>query len=336
MYYYQHVKTELTTAQLREVAGRFESLETVSELAQLLKKDVSTLKKHGESPQYQEFYVPKPGGEKRFIQHPNPNLKAIQSELNRFLQASYFAVKPSTVHGFIICPSDNPQPRNIYTNALAHVRGHWFLNIDLEHFFHTVTTQHVQDLFRYVFGFPKELATALTQLCCYKNRLPMGAPSSPVVSNFVLYFLDGYFEKLARAHEGTYTRYADDLTFSFPRPPEESFTDLVRHALLTHNFRINEKKLRIQGRLELPEITGLCVGHGSKPMLSKSWLKTLKKEITVYRWLVSEAVLRRGQFQAWLFDPFRKSLEGQVEFAGFVLGKSDRGYQKLQARMRWG
>jgi len=336
MYYYQHIKSELGTAQLRQAADRFEALEKPGDLAQLLRKEEHVLHKQAESPQYQAFYVPKPGGEKRFIEHPNPALKALQSELNRYLQAVYFSIKPDCAHGFIVCPADVPQPRNIYTNALAHVRGHWFLNIDLENFFHAVTFPHVADMFRYTFGFSEALATLLAQLCCCNNRLPMGAPTSPVVTNFVFYFLDHFFSDLARAHEGVFTRYADDLTFSFPRPPEDGFLDRVRHALLLNNFRVNEKKLRLQGRLEQPEITGLCVGKGSKPTLSKSWLKTLKKEITVYRWFMTEAVQRRGQFHAWFFEPFRKSLEGQVAFAGFVLGKGDRGYQKLVGRMRWG
>ena len=62
----------------------------------------------------------------------------------------------------------------------------------------------------------------------------------------------------------------------------------------------------------------------------------VKKEINIYNWLVSEAVQTRTGFPAWLFEHFRQSVVGQVEFVGFVLGKSDRTYQRLAARMRWG
>jgi hypothetical protein len=57
---------------------------------------------------------------------------------------------------------------------------------------------------------------------------------------------------------------------------------------------------------------------------------------SIYRWLVSEASQRRGLFQSWLFDQFRRSLAGQVEFAGFVLGKGDRGYLKLLGKLQLG
>ncbi len=336
MYYFQHIKTELSTAQLRAVADRFEAVGSTQELAELLKRLEPALQKMAEAPQYYEFYIPKPGGERRFIHNPEPELKALQAELNRHLQAVYYFVRPESAHGFLVSPSDEAQPRNIYTNALAHVRGHWFLNIDLRDFFHTVTTAHVGTLFEHTMGFPAPVAGLLTSICCYKGRLPMGAPSSPVVSNWVLYFLDREFEALARAREGVYTRYADDLTFSFPRPPEEGFLDLLRHTLLRNGFQVNDKKLRLQGRLEQPEITGLCVGKGPRPALSKNYLKTLKKELNIYRWLVSEASQRRGIFQTWLFEQFRRSLAGQVEFAGFVLGKGDRGYQKMVGKLQWG
>lgn len=336
MYYFQQFKSALTTAQLRVLSSRFESLDSVRDLAVLLKKESPALMKMAETPSYHEFYIPKPGGEKRFIQHPAPTLKVVQQELNRYLQAVYYGIRPPCVHGFVVSPGDEPQPRNIYTNALAHARGHWFLNIDLKDFFHTVTAQHVYDLWRNIFWFPEHLSTLLSCLCCYGGRLPMGAPTSPVLSNLVFYQLDGQLLHLARSAEAIYTRYADDLTFSFPRPPAEDFTDQVRHLLLTHGFTVNEKKVRLQGRLEQPEVTGLVVGKGAKPVLSKSYLKTLKKEVAIYRWLISETVQERGFFQHWLFEQFRQSIAGQVEFAGFVLGKGDRMYQRLVGKLRWG
>lgn len=232
MYHYQSIKSELNTPQLRLLADRFEALESPRDLAVLLKKDESALYKLAESPEYHEFHIPKPGGERRFIQNPAPNLKALQSDINRYMQASYHFIRPASAHGFLVSPQDESQPRNIYTNALTHTRGHWFLNIDLSNFFHTVTTSHVNAVFQHTFGFSNATAKLLTQLCCFKGRLPMGAPSSPVVSNWVFYFLDRLFEGLAHEREGVYTRYADDLTFSFPRPPDDLFLDLLRCELL--------------------------------------------------------------------------------------------------------
>lgn len=92
---------------------------------------------------------------------------------------------------------------------------------------------------------------------------------------------------------------------------------------------VNENKVRLQNRLEQPEITGLVLGRGSKPTLSKGWLKRLKQEIRMYRWLMTEAVRERGLFHAFVFDRFRRSVQGQVSFVGFVLGKDHTEYRKL-------
>jgi len=336
MYHYQQLKSALNTSQFRALADCFEAIQNTGDLGKLLQKQDSALYALAESPKYHGFHIPKPGGERRFIQNPEPNLKKVQAQLNSCLQALYYFVRPRSAHGFLSSPCDEAQPRNIYTNALAHMRGHWFLNVDLRDFFHTVSTQHITDLFQNTLGFTPSVAKLIAGISCYKGCLPMGAPSSPILSNWVLYFLDRHFEGLAAEREGTYTRYADDLSFSFPRPPEEQFLDLLRREILKHGFQVNEKKVRLQGRLEQPEITGLCIGKGQRPVLSKAFLKTVKKEIAIYRWLVDETAQRRGLFPAWLFDQFRKSLAGQVEFAGFVLGKGDRGYQRLVGRLNWG
>lgn len=205
--------------------------------------------------------------------------------------------------------------------------------VDLKDFFHTVTTTHLRDLFRLTFCFPPELTALLTNLCAFNGRLPMGAPTSPVLSNFACLFLDYQLEKLAAEANAIYTRYADDITFSFREMPAPSFLEQVRLVILQHGFVVNEKKVKLQNRLEQPEITGLVIGHGTKPTLSKRWLKRLKQEINVYRWLMSEAVRERGLFHAFVFDKFKRSVQGQLEFVGFVLGKNSTEYRKLLAKV---
>jgi RNA-directed DNA polymerase len=67
------------------------------------------------------------------------------------------------------------------------------------------------------FEYPADEATLLAQLCCYRNQLPQGAPTSPIVSNFICRRLDVQLARLARDERSYYTRYADDLCFSTNR-----------------------------------------------------------------------------------------------------------------------
>lgn len=322
-------KSTLTTAQLDNLSKRFEGINDIPELCKLLGTSEATLLKIAEKQEYHTFTIPKPGGEKRLIQHPAPPLKNVQQTLNHYLQAAYFGVKPACAYGFIVRPTDELRPRNIYFNAMQHNKGEWFLNVDLKDFFHTVTKAHIFELFRYTFLFSSDLAKLLAQIAVCNGRLPMGAPTSPVLSNFACIFLDYQLERLAENTNATYTRYADDITFSFTQSPPPDFLTDVRVPILKAGFTVNEKKVRLQNRLEHPEITGLVIGRGTKPTLSKGWLKRLQQEIKILCWLTSTAVRERGLFHAWTFDRFRQSVRGQVEFVGFVLGKESREYRKL-------
>lgn len=329
-------KSELNIAQLQAMSQKFESLSTVPGLAQLLGCTEQALLAIAAKQDYLTFYVPKPGGAKRLIEHPAAKLKALQQTLNRYLQAVYYGVKPACSYGFIIHPTDDFQPRNIYFNAMRHHKSEWFWQIDLKDFFHTVTATHLKNLFRHLFFFPPELTAVLTGLCTSKGRLPMGAPTSPVLSNLVCLLMDAQLEQIAAKHQAIYTRYADDITFSFQQAPPADFMEAVRIALLRQSFVINENKVRLCARAEQPEVTGLRLGQSTKPTLGKSWLKRLKQEIKIYQWLMSEAVRERGLFHAFVFDTFRRSVLGQVEFVGFVEGKDSSMFRKLAAKVRWG
>lgn len=346
MYPFTQPRTELTRAKLVELATRFESLRDIAGLAVLLDTPPSQLERLAANPVYHTFKIPKPGGAKRVIDHPAPALKAVQQRLNRYLQAVYHGVKPASAYGFIVRAQDEGERdgglRNIYTNALQHVKSEWFLQVDIADFFHAVTLSHLRDLFRQVFFFPPDLTRLLCALTTYSpagkksgaGRLPMGAPTSPVLANLACLFLDYELEVLAAAHRAVYTRYADDLTFSFAAPPPAEFLENVRFALLHRGFRVNEKKLRLQARLEQPEITGLVLGLGHKPTLSKARLKRLRRELRLYRWLLHDAAAERGWLHAGLLDKMRQSLAGEIAFVGFVLGREHKDYRRLAGAIK--
>src|SRR5262245_23667232 len=86
--------------------------------------------------------------------------------------------------------------------------------MDLKNFFESTHTTRVEAYFQSI-GWDARASRELIRICTYGNGLPQGAPTSPRLSNLVNYHLDKRLEGLAQKHYATYTRYADDLTFSF-------------------------------------------------------------------------------------------------------------------------
>ena len=92
-------------------------------------------------------------------------------------------------------------------------------NVDLEDFFPSMNFGRVRGVFlSRPFLCGEEAATAMAQMACLDNGLPIGAPTSPVIANMICMKLDGELMRLSRTHGCWFTRYADDLTFSSNAP----------------------------------------------------------------------------------------------------------------------
>src|ERR1700730_13384140 len=223
---------------------------------------------------YSSFDVPKRGGGVRKINAPSPELLLLQRHLSDLLQNCIEEInqgrkwKDQLAHGF-------KRHRSIITNAMKHQKRRYVFNIDLQDFFPTINFGRVRGFFIKDINFmlnPK-VATILAQISCHENSLPQGAPCSPVISNLVGHILDIRLCKLASANGCTYSRYADDITFStskpeFPagiakrtsgEPHKWDEADNLLEAISSAGFIINPTKTRMQYRISRQVVTGLVV-----------------------------------------------------------------------------
>jgi hypothetical protein len=149
-------------------------------------------------------------------------------------------------------------------NARLHLGQAVVITADLEDFFGSTSAQRVRAYFQ-AQGWDALTTSALTGLCTFKGALPQGAPTSPALSNLVNVEMDEALTALATRAGGRYTRYGDDLTFSWAghRVPSE-FEALVRGRVLAQGYRLNRKKgwrvYRVD-RGEIPVITGIELGR---------------------------------------------------------------------------
>jgi len=221
-------------------------------------------------PKYRSFLIKKRSGGDRLISEPRLSVKNLQLKALAFFEKHLDAAKPC-VHGFV-------KGRSILTNAIAHCqhKASFVLNLDFEDFFPSITFQRVRGaLQKPPFSFSFEVATVFAHLCTHQGKLPQGAPTSPYLSNLICRSVDGELMALAKRHRCTYTRYADDITFSFSLSNTARLPSCIcsfdggavhlgeelREIITRNSFTVNEKKTRISSWNTRQEVTGLTINE---------------------------------------------------------------------------
>lgn len=212
---------------------------------------------------YKEFYIPKKSAGFRRIQAPIESLetkqKWIKVNILDKLTVSHNA------KGF-------KKNTNIVDNAIEHCNKNFVLNLDIENFFPSISYSKVFKLFYYI-GYNREISHLLSKLCTNElNVLPQGAPTSPIISNLVNLKLDKRLENFAKSINGSYTRYADDITISSNSNPFK-YISVITKIINEEGYKLNKKKTRVQNSGQQQVVTGLTVNT------TVSISKKIKKEL---------------------------------------------------------
>lgn len=216
---------------------------------------------------YHQFSIAKGKGKVRLITAPNRRLKILQNKLAPLLDQLYRVRTP--VHGFV-------PARSVKTNAEAHGRRRFVINLDLQDFFPTITENRVRGLLT-ALNVDTRVAEIIARLCCFNSHLPQGAPTSPVLSNMICYRLDSQLMRIAKDCRAIYTRYADDITFSSYQPPTPLFENVLppvgrfssellspdlRETFLSNGFTIHPDKSHYADRNSRRIVTGVKINAG--------------------------------------------------------------------------
>ena len=318
--------------------------------------------------------IPKKNGGMREISSPAWMLKMFQAAAGRMLQDYYEA--PSAVTGFV-------PGRSVVDNASRHIRRNYVYNADLKDFFPSITRKRVKSaLMHPPFSFGAEAAHLLSGICCAhadlarKGReihweiqryrwdgierktvdyltevpatLPQGAPSSPVLSNAVCLRLDKRLAGLARRFQATYSRYADDITFSSNHNVFQegySFLKEFRKIIADEGFTLNEAKLRLQEKGQRQEVTGLVVNR--KVNVCRKYIRDIGSLLYIWeRYGVDAAYARFLKHSIeWrkvddgvshdtvIFRPHMvETVQGRLAYLRMVRGNDDPVWSRLNDR----
>jgi RNA-directed DNA polymerase len=223
---------------------------------------------------YQRFCIPKRSGGERQILAPNPALKKLQRRILSHI-LNHLPVHPA-VTGF--------EPgQSIASNAARHCGKALVVRMDIQDFFPNTSARRVKAYFL-AMGWDAHSAAWLTRWCCRDQSLPQGAPTSPRLSNLINYRLDARLNGLARKFKAQYSRYADDLTFSFAEDDAELYGPVIRmteRILRSEGYTLHKRrKLHLRRAYEQQQVTGLVVNHHPQlPRTTRRWLRAVRHRL---------------------------------------------------------
>jgi retron-type reverse transcriptase len=217
---------------------------------------------------YVRYTVPKRSGGQRVILAPKREVKALQRRALSELVAKIPTAQAA--HGFV-------SGRSITTNAQRHVGRLVVVSLDLKDFFPSITFPRVRGVF-IAHGYSYAVASTLALLCTEYDRelfdrdgerlyisvgprhLVQGAPTSPALANLVAWRLDRRLSGLALKYGFSYTRYADDLTFSGDDATVVGrLITNIKRIVADERFTLNDAKTHVTRRAQRQIVTGLVV-----------------------------------------------------------------------------
>jgi retron-type reverse transcriptase len=270
-------------------------------LAGLLGRDIQTLHAfiNGTEHFYRTFKIKKRSGGSREISAPYPSLLECQSWINKnILSTVQF---PNHVIGYV-------KGRSIIDNAKIHCRRDVLLKIDIEDFFPTIKFRRVMKVFT-DFGYPRNVAFAMSKICCLNDQLPQGSAASPAISNIVCKKMDEIFYKSCKSKGLRYTRYSDDITIS-GKAIEKGNIRYFFEIIEAFGFRVNSKKVRILNAGDRKIVTGLDITNGY-PRVSREFRRNLMRDV----YFVWSAGLQTHVARQRIFEPsYIDQLVGRANF----------------------
>ncbi len=237
---------------------------------------------------YRRATLPKKSGGVRVLHEPEERLKMVQRRiLRRFL--AHFPVSPyAKAYRPGLSHRDNVSP---------HLGKRYLLKMDLMDFFDSITFEMIFSSVFHSGRFPRQIGAMLCTLCCFRDVLPQGAPTSPALSNLVMRHFDDRMGEWCRRRGIVYTRYCDDLTFSADVPLYGAYQK-AKGLLEQQGFTLNENKTRFVSAGGCHRITGL--NAGDRVTVPAAYRRQLRQEIYYVLQYGPESAILRGERQAFI------------------------------------
>ena len=143
--------------------------------------------------------------------------------------------------------------------------------------------------------------------------------------------MDRRLRQLAKRYRATYTRYADDLTFSSQRPAfNELFYAELKDILDAEGYQENPQKRRLQLPNARQEVTGIVVNE--KPNVPREYVRQIRAMLHNWEtkgYEAASATLRSHYLESkactrhsGTVPKLERVLAGKIAYLGMVRGRS--------------
>lgn len=238
------------------------------------------------SHRYKSYKIKKRTKGYRQIEHPARELKLVQ----RWLINNIFVHLP--VHESVY---SYRRGISISKHASLHVKNSFLMRIDFADFFPSIRAVDIRNLLdENALFFDESLSKRdiqiIAKLVCRNGNLTIGAPSSPILSNAILFQFDESVSRLCRKSGVLYSRYADDLYFSTNKADilnsVYEYVDVLIKEMKTPRIRINRDKTVFTSRKRLRRVTGLVLTSDKKVSLGRDKKRYIRS--LVYKYMNDE------------------------------------------------
>lgn len=246
---------------------------------------------------YKKYYIPKRNSiELRLIAQPSQEAKFIQRVLVEELRGFFPVHKAATAY---------EKDTGIRLNALRHKNSRYLLKMDFKNFFPSITPELLFMVandcgiqFNVIDRILLENALFFRSTRRSKLRLSIGAPSSPFISNFVMNKFDENVMAYCVPRNISYTRYADDLTFtSREKGVLFEMPNIVKENLVKFCFgkiRINSDKTVFSSKAFNRHVTGIVLTNDDQLSIGRARKREIASLINSFKFgrLEPDACLR--------------------------------------------
>ena len=226
----------------------------------------NSLEKH-----YHTVYIPKSDGSKRKLSVPDLILKTVQRSIAENILVQYPISRYAKAY---------KAGSSVQQNARPHVGKKKILKLDIEGFFDHILYSQVKDTVFYQEKYSEPNRILLTMLCYYRDSLPQGAPTSPAITNIMMYDFDETVGAFCNEKNIAYTRYCDDMTFSGDFDEKEVIS-FVKDELYKLGLFLKRRKTAVIPNTKRQTVTGIVVNE--KLNITKDYKKKIRQEIYFIR-----------------------------------------------------